>query len=185
MRKKKATAQRRRQVNVQRVRRGPLGFLHVARAVYCDRIEGWYSRMPQNQLPLSGCYSWPTKCAPRASLPGGQRCCVVLWPSKGRIQYQALRSARIGSMLFIPWDVDENSYPPSLFLFVPPSLSFPQFFSHPFFSLFLSPTFLSVLPLSLSLDGIWAPTPMHIPVSIDSPKAQVSSADLGLELELK
>lgn len=96
MRKKKATAQRRRQVNVERVRRGPLGFLHVARGEYCDRIEGWYSRMPQNQLPLSGCYSWPTKCAPSASLPGGQQCCVVLWPSKGRIQYQALRSARIG-----------------------------------------------------------------------------------------
>lgn len=81
--RKKAAAQRRRQVNAERVRREPLGFLHVARGDYCDRVEGWYSKTSQNQLPLSGCYSWPTKCAPRTWFPG----CVVLWPLKGRAQW--------------------------------------------------------------------------------------------------
>lgn len=37
---------------MERVRRGPWGFLHVARGDYCDRVEGWYSRMRQNQLRL-------------------------------------------------------------------------------------------------------------------------------------
>lgn len=48
--RKKAAAQRRRQVHVERVRREPWGFLHVARGDHCDRIEGWYSRTSQNQV---------------------------------------------------------------------------------------------------------------------------------------